>query len=88
MLVKNGTRGNEVKDLQEYLGIHADGIFGKGTEESVKKWQSNNGLVSDGIVGPTTWDAMGLATTDNSEKIFTTENGLIVNKHQLNAIIT
>ena len=83
MLLKNGTRGNEVKDLQEYLGIHADGVFGKGTEGSVKKWQSDNGLDSDGIVGPATWDAMGLATTDNSEKVFTTENGLIINRHHL-----
>ena len=83
MLLKNGTRGNEVKDLQEYLGIHADGVFGKGTEGSVKKWQSDNGLDSDGIVGPATWDAMGLATTDNSEKVFTTESGLIINKHHL-----
>ena len=83
MLLKNGTRGNELKDLQEYLGIHADGVFGKGTEGSVKKWQSDNGLDSDGIVGPATWDAMGLATTDNSEKVFTTENGLIINRHHL-----
>jgi hypothetical protein len=83
MLLKIGIRGNEVKDLQEYLGIHADGIFGKGTEESVKKWQSDNGLDSDGIVGPATWDAMGLATTDNSETVFTTESGLVINRHHL-----
>ena len=81
MLLKKGSRGNEVKELQEFLGIKADGVFGSGTEAAVKKWQSNNGLVSDGIVGPATWDAMGIASTDASEKVYTTENGLIINRH-------
>src|SRR6056300_740934 len=83
MLLKKGTRGNEVKELQEFLGIGADGIFGSGTEAAVKKWQAANGLIADGIVGPATWDAMGLATTDDSEKAYTTENGLVINKHFL-----
>ena len=83
MLLKLGSRGKEVKELQEFLDIEADGIFGKGTETVVKKWQSDNGLTADGIVGPTTWDCMGIATTDNSEKVYTTENGLVVNRHFL-----
>ena len=69
MILKIGSRGKEVKTLQEFFNITADGIFGKGTDLTVKKWQMDNGLVSDGIVGPKTWDAMGLATTDNSEGI-------------------
>jgi len=83
MLLKIGSRGKEVKELQEFLDIQADGIFGKGTETAVKRWQSDNGLVVDGIVGPTTWDCMGIATTDNSEKVYETKNGLIVNRHFL-----
>jgi hypothetical protein len=67
MLLKVGSRGKQVKDLQEFLGADADGIFGKGTEAEVKKWQAANGLVADGLVGRATWDAMGLADTDNSE---------------------
>jgi hypothetical protein len=81
MLLKIGSRGKQVKDLQDFLGTDVDGIFGKGTEAAVKKWQSENGLVADGIVGPATWDAMGIATTDNSEKVYTTENGLVINRH-------
>ena len=54
MILKIGSRGKEVKTLQEFLNITADGIFGKGTELTVKKWQMDNGLVSDGIVGPKT----------------------------------
>jgi len=83
MLLKVGSKGKEVKELQEFLEIGADGIFGKGTESSVKKWQSENGLVADGIVGPITWDTMGLATTDSSEQIYTTENGLVIEKYFL-----
>jgi hypothetical protein len=83
MILRKGTRGNEVKLLQEFLGTSADGIFGSGTEATVKEWQSKNGLAADGIVGPATWDVMGLATTDDSEKVYTTENGLIVNRHFL-----
>jgi hypothetical protein len=83
MLLKVGSRGKEVKELQEFLNIGADGIFGKGTESAVKKWQSDNGLVADGLVGPATWDAMGLATTDASEKVYTTDNGLVIHRHFL-----
>lgn len=83
MILKKGTRGEEVKQLQEYLEIGADGVFGPGTEAAVKKWQKENSLVADGIVGPKTWEAMGLATTDESEQVYTTDNGLIVNRHFL-----
>jgi len=83
MLLKVGSRGKEVKELQEFLEIDADGIFGMGTKAVVQKWQANNGLVADGIVGPKTWDAMGLATTDASEKIYTTDNGLVIHRHFL-----
>mgnify|MGYP002642385042 FL=1 len=40
MLLKNGSRGAEVKQLQTFLGLNADGIFGNGTEAAVKKWQA------------------------------------------------
>tara|TARA_R110000851_G_scaffold287988_2_gene442059 strand:+ start:146 stop:1030 length:885 start_codon:yes stop_codon:yes gene_type:complete len=83
MVLKKGSRGEDVKVLQQFLGLTADGIFGSGTEASVKNWQVTNGLVADGIVGPKTWDSMGAATTDNSEKIYTTENGLTIEKYFL-----
>ena len=83
MLLKVGSKGREVKLLQEFLGIGADGIFGKGTEFAVKEFQKLNGLTVDGLVGSGTWDSMGLSTTDDSEKTFETENGLIINRHFL-----
>ena len=58
MLLKNGSRGEEVKQLQTLLGLGADGIFGPGTEAKVKEWQAANGLAADGIVGDGTWGKM------------------------------
>ena len=58
MLLKNGSKGEEVKQLQTLLGLSADGIFGNGTESKVKEWQSANGLTADGIVGGGTWGKM------------------------------
>lgn len=53
--VRKGSRGVLVQEVQEKLNIEpADGIFGPGTERIVKQWQSSNGLVADGIVGPNT----------------------------------
>lgn len=52
--IKKGSRGPLVREVQEALGIGADGIFGPGTERAVKSWQEENGLVADGIVGPKT----------------------------------
>jgi len=64
MLLKVGSRGEDVKAVQEFLGLAADGIFGKGTEQAVKDFQSLNGLTADGLVGKGTWAAMGLNDTD------------------------
>nr|DAM97278.1 MAG TPA: endodeoxyribonuclease I [Crassvirales sp.] len=54
MALKLGSRGNEVKVLQEKLNLKADGIFGPLTEEAVKDFQRSNGLEVDGIVGANT----------------------------------
>ena len=83
MVLKLGSKGIDVKNLQEFLKIKSDGIFGKNTESSVKNFQSENNLRVDGIVGPATIEFMGMASTDNSELIYATEDDLIINKHYL-----
>lgn len=55
MILKVGSKGEDVKKLQAKLGLGADGIFGKGTEDAVKSFQTKNGLSPDGIVGENTW---------------------------------
>lgn len=83
MILKLGSKGIDVKNLQEFLKIKADGIFGKDTESSVKIFQSENNLIVDGIVGPATIEFMGMISTDNSELIYTTEDNLNINKYYL-----
>ncbi|WP_296683418.1 peptidoglycan-binding protein [Flavobacterium sp.] len=55
MLLKLGSEGDDVKKLQEKLGIEAIGKFGPKTDAAVKAWQTANGLTADGIVGDGTW---------------------------------
>lgn len=54
ILLRKGSRGAQVKKLQEGLGIDADGAFGPGTEKAVKAFQAANGLAEDGMAGPAT----------------------------------
>jgi peptidoglycan hydrolase-like protein with peptidoglycan-binding domain len=63
LTVKKGSYNMYVKYLQlmlKTLGyeVDADGAFGTQTENAVKKYQSDNGLVSDGIVGQNTWNSI------------------------------
>ncbi len=58
-----GDRGGAVRAMQAILlawgydcgGFGADGIFGKGTEDSVRAFQLAQGLIRDGICGVNTW---------------------------------
>ena len=68
-MLKIGNKGEEVKRLQEALGITNDGIFGKQTEEAVKLFQKKNGLEVDGIVGDKTWAALGFKDDINIIKM-------------------
>ena len=61
LLVK-GSQGSEVRAVQKALGIPATGVLDPKTEAAVKDFQSRNGLAVDGIVGPQTKGALGLAT--------------------------
>jgi peptidoglycan hydrolase-like protein with peptidoglycan-binding domain len=60
VLLKQGTRGDAVKKLQDKLGISADGQFGPGTEKALREYQQKNGLVADGLAGPATLAQMKL----------------------------
>jgi putative chitinase len=57
MLLKRGDNNENVKLMQEKLGISpAVTNFGPKTEEAVKEFQRKHGLTADGIVGPKTWE--------------------------------
>ncbi|MBR3870241.1 MAG: peptidoglycan-binding protein [Clostridia bacterium] len=59
-ILSNGSSGSAVKELQTALnrimnaGLTVDGIFGNGTQQAVKNFQSKYGLSVDGIAGPNT----------------------------------
>jgi cell wall-associated NlpC family hydrolase len=57
-LLKFGSRGPAVANLQRRLGIDADGIFGPITRAAVRAFQRRHRLVVDGIVGPQTRGAL------------------------------
>jgi len=53
--LRKGMSGDDVAAMQAAIGESpADGVFGFGTLTAVKKWQKDNGLTADGIVGPAT----------------------------------
>ena len=59
--LRKGSKGDDVKLVQEKVGAYVDGDFGTKTEKSVKAWQADNTACcgpSDGIVGPKTWGCM------------------------------
>jgi putative chitinase len=58
MLLKIGSKGKDVKKVQEKLNLKTDGKFGETTFAAVKKWQSENGLEPDGSVGEIDWYIM------------------------------
>ena len=58
MLLKNGSIGPDVSQLQTKLGLKEDGQFGPVTEKKVKEWQLANGLTVDGIIVQSSWDKL------------------------------
>jgi N-acetylmuramoyl-L-alanine amidase len=71
-LSKYGSRGSEVRTIQEKLkrwGYYTggvDGIYGSLTVSAVKKFQQKNGLTVDGIAGTKTLAAMGITSSSSS----------------------
>src|SRR3954453_17871892 len=54
-LLRAGSTGPDVVRVQTALGQTPDGLFGSRTDAAVRVFQSRNGLLVDGIVGPQTW---------------------------------
>lgn len=64
-IIGMGARGDNVLKIQRELirrGYNvpggADGQYGSGCRETVKKFQGDNGLEIDGVVGKRTWDTL------------------------------
>lgn len=57
-LCKRGSTGIPVRFIQYKVGAGIDGSFGPNTLIYVQNFQSRNGLVADGCVGPCTWSKL------------------------------
>jgi hypothetical protein len=59
-ILKKGSKGEAVKELQRFLNaelglnLAVDGDMGPATVDAVKRYQLENGLKADGVVGPKT----------------------------------
>jgi len=65
-VLRRGSRGEDVLALQRDLAtlgyaLDADGAYGPGTAEAVRRFQSDHGLTADGIAGPLTLAAVARA---------------------------
>lgn len=52
--LRQGDKGDDVRQLQTRLHVGADGVFGPRTEAAVVAFQKSHGLTPDGVVGPKT----------------------------------
>ena len=66
-MLQLGSSGPDVIDLQDKLRAHgfdpgpSDGSFGPGTVTALEAFQRGTGLTADGVAGPQTVAALGLA---------------------------
>jgi peptidoglycan hydrolase-like protein with peptidoglycan-binding domain len=66
--IRQGSTGESVKAWQAVIGAKpVDGIFGPATAGLTKKYQADNGLTVDGVVGPASWGA-ALGASDDDAK--------------------
>jgi peptidoglycan hydrolase-like protein with peptidoglycan-binding domain len=83
-ILRQGSKGNAVSELQQLLqnkGFYTgkiDGDFGQGTLNAVLKFQKDNGLLADGIVGNSSWAALRAASKPetNPTSVTTSVNAL------------
>lgn len=65
-VLRQGATGGEVKEVQRRLKLwgyyngSVDGVFGAGTKKAVIAFQKKNGLTADGVVGKSTYKALGM----------------------------
>ena len=68
-VLRRGDSGTKVQAMQYLLrqrgySISADGVFGSGTENAVRQFQSAQGLTADGVVGQNTFNKLILTVRE------------------------
>jgi len=57
-VLRRGDTGEDVKVVQRWFGLVADGIFGPVLEQTIKEFQRDVALSADGIIGELTWGCL------------------------------
>lgn len=57
--IRNGSNNAYVTYAQKKLGIKVTGVFGDSMESAIRKFQKDNGLVADGVLGHDGWIWLG-----------------------------
>ena len=71
-VLRQGSKGGEVKEVQRrlkqwgYYSGAVDGVFGASTKQAVIAFQKKNGLTADGVVGKSTYAALGMNESYNA----------------------
>jgi hypothetical protein len=73
--LRRGSNGEDVKKLQQFLiesgrlrEGNMSGTFGPATEQALKEWQSQEGIVSNGSAETTGWGSLGAKTREAIQK--------------------
>lgn len=80
-VLRQGSTGGEVKEVQRRLKLWGyyngtvDGVFGAGTRSAVIAFQKKNGLKADGVVGKSTYKALGMNSSYQTLVDQNTTNG-------------
>ena len=70
-ILRQGSKGAEVKEVQRRLKLwgyyngSVDGVFGASTRSAVIAFQKKNALTADGVVGKSTYKALGMTNSYN-----------------------
>jgi peptidoglycan hydrolase-like protein with peptidoglycan-binding domain len=74
-LIKSGASGSTVAQVQEALGVGADGVYGPITKAAVIKYQKKQGLTVDGVVGPETLGSLGISGANIQNASYSPDSG-------------
>ena len=87
-----GRSGSKVRAVQQrlkdwgYYGGPVNGYYSGQTASAVRKFQARNGLQVDGVVGPKTFQALGLYTPPKKTTYTTASRGFVSNRDSVNLL--